>query len=184
MAGGTALLFRGKGWPLLPKMEKQMLIQDSQMCNTGCEEGRAAGAEPSQNLQCYTNRNQAHPHWLCKSKMCPTHPPHPFPLPRKAHFSPCLTHPWYLLLHVCTAWAPFNKRHPQRISPQTRTMPLVGAAIMYWKAKLNIKVISKHLPSPHRDLNSSQRPWDCYRGTVPEPKPTVMLWRLFSIEAT
>lgn len=175
---GKASLFRERGWPLLPKMEERVLRHDSPMCNTSCEDWRAAGAQPSQNLWCYASRSQAHPCWLCKSKMCPTYTPHPFPLPRKAHFSPCLTHSSYLLLLACTAWCAFNKRHPQRVSPQAHRTPLVGAAMVYCKAKLDIKVITKHLPSPHRDLSSSQRQWDYYRDAAPEPKPIVMPWRL------
>jgi len=183
MARGKASLFREGGWPPVQKMEEQVLRHDSQMCNTGCEEWQAARAWPSQNLRCYLNWNQAHPHWLCKCKMCLTYTPHPFPLARKAYFSPCLTHPWYLLLPSCTAWAPSNERHPQRMSPRAHRTPMVGAATTHWKAKLDIKVISKHLPSPHMDLSSSQRQLDYYRDAIPELKPIVTPWRLFSTVA-
>lgn len=78
----------------------------------------------------------------------------------------------------------FKKRHPQRMSPWAQITLLVRTAIMYWKAKLDLKVITKCLTWPLRDLSSSQRQWDYYRDTVPDLIPIVMLWRLFSTDNT
>lgn len=44
---------------------------------------------------------------------------------------------------------------------------------MYWKVKLDIKLIKPTFLLLHRDLSSSQRQWDYYRDAVPEPKAIV-----------
>lgn len=107
MAGGRASLF----WPLLPKMEEQVLRYNRQMCNTSCEEwwgGRGpakfvvlCGMVPGQFPLASQKQPALHKNTSCLSST------------QESTFLPVSYTTMAFAFPCMPCLAPFNKKHPK-----------------------------------------------------------------------